>query len=394
MASDTYLSISGGTLEGPLLLSEDPTLSNQAATMSWVQNAIAESEAGGEVDLSGFVKKIGDSMTGQLKLVGDPISALDAASKGFVDASLGGKANTEHSHDGSDITSLLSQDVLPKASTVQQGIVQLSNAVTGSSQSLAASQLALVTALNNATSLANSKISKSGDTISGTIRLASRADSSGFGGDAALNTSMNTGSTGNLGVSFGAVYGQVYCGALPYQFADFIRTAFPETIATLTNTIPHSYIAINCFPSSVDLLKFETSFRSLAYQSASLFILTPLGGILWLKANGRSDGSTYIAETDWIYAGHFSANNIVPDSRIKVGTVFFCPRGLINKAYLGALEVNGAAVSRTTYKYLFQVIGTIHGNGDGGTTFNLPTLAQLGLTAGSSTYGAWCIKYI
>lgn len=38
----------------------------------------------------------------------------------------------------------------------------------------------------------------------------------------------------------------------------------------------------------------------------------------------------------------------------------------------GWLIANGAAVSRTTYATLFAAIGTIHGPGDGATTFNLP----------------------
>ena len=40
----------------------------------------------------------------------------------------------------------------------------------------------------------------------------------------------------------------------------------------------------------------------------------------------------------------------------------------------GYLICNGAAVSRTTYKRLFEVIGTTYGTGDGSTTFNLPNL--------------------
>lgn len=38
----------------------------------------------------------------------------------------------------------------------------------------------------------------------------------------------------------------------------------------------------------------------------------------------------------------------------------------------GWLECNGQAVSRTTYADLFGVIGSIYGNGDGSTTFNVP----------------------
>ena len=40
----------------------------------------------------------------------------------------------------------------------------------------------------------------------------------------------------------------------------------------------------------------------------------------------------------------------------------------------GYLECNGAAVSRTTFAALFAVIGTVHGVGNGSTTFNLPDL--------------------
>ena len=40
----------------------------------------------------------------------------------------------------------------------------------------------------------------------------------------------------------------------------------------------------------------------------------------------------------------------------------------------GFLKANGAAISRTTYAKLFEVIGTTYGVGDGSTTFNLPDL--------------------
>jgi microcystin-dependent protein len=40
----------------------------------------------------------------------------------------------------------------------------------------------------------------------------------------------------------------------------------------------------------------------------------------------------------------------------------------------GYLECNGAAISRTTYANLFNVIGTTFGVGDGSSTFNLPDL--------------------
>ena len=40
----------------------------------------------------------------------------------------------------------------------------------------------------------------------------------------------------------------------------------------------------------------------------------------------------------------------------------------------GYLLCDGSEVSRTDYSYLFNVIGTTYGEGDGSTTFNLPNL--------------------
>jgi microcystin-dependent protein len=46
----------------------------------------------------------------------------------------------------------------------------------------------------------------------------------------------------------------------------------------------------------------------------------------------------------------------------------------MNSAPNGWLAADGAAVSRTTFAALFATIGTVHGAGDGSTTFNLPDL--------------------
>lgn len=50
----------------------------------------------------------------------------------------------------------------------------------------------------------------------------------------------------------------------------------------------------------------------------------------------------------------------------------------------GFLICNGGAISRTTYKDLFSVIGTTYGAGDGSTTFNLPNLSTLYLLNGKN----------
>ena len=52
----------------------------------------------------------------------------------------------------------------------------------------------------------------------------------------------------------------------------------------------------------------------------------------------------------------------------------------------GYLACNGQAVSRTTYKDLFAIIGTTYGAGDGSTTFNLPNMNGRAVIGNSSSY--------
>jgi microcystin-dependent protein len=66
----------------------------------------------------------------------------------------------------------------------------------------------------------------------------------------------------------------------------------------------------------------------------------------------------------------------------------------MNTAPSGWLAANGSAVNRTTYAALFAAVGTVHGVGDGSTTFNLPDLRGIFVrgteqqTISGTTYGA------
>lgn len=70
-----------------------------------------------------------------------------------------------------------------------------------------------------------------------------------------------------------------------------------------------------------------------------------------------------------------------------IGTIL--PFAGINAIPNGYLVCDGAAISRTTYALLFDVIGTTYGDGDGSSTFNLPNLkgryieGQLGSAVGT-----------
>lgn len=52
----------------------------------------------------------------------------------------------------------------------------------------------------------------------------------------------------------------------------------------------------------------------------------------------------------------------------------------------GFINCNGAAINRLAYKALFSIIGEDYGNGDGVTTFNVPTALQAAkIFAGNAT---------
>ena len=92
-----------------------------------------------QLDMSGFVQKAGDTMTGPLVLPGDPTASLQAAPKQYVDNALNditpsgiGAAPASHTHAATDITS----GVLPLArggtggASAAAGLYQLVNNTT------------------------------------------------------------------------------------------------------------------------------------------------------------------------------------------------------------------------------------------------------------------------
>lgn len=80
-------------------------------------------------------------------------------------------------------------------------------------------------------------------------------------------------------------------------------------------------------------------------------------------------------------------------TNLGIDTTYFNPTGTIiafagNTLPKGYLLCDGSKVSRTTYKKLFNVIGTTYGAGDGSTTFTLPNLIDRFLE-GSSAAGKY-----
>lgn len=65
------------------------------------------------------------------------------------------------------------------------------------------------------------------------------------------------------------------------------------------------------------------------------------------------------------------SNDLTQQAAIPPGAVMSFA---MSAAPVGWLPCDGAAINRTTYSALFNVVGTIHGIGDGSNTFNVPDL--------------------
>lgn len=74
---------------------------------------------------------------------------------------------------------------------------------------------------------------------------------------------------------------------------------------------------------------------------------------------------------DWTAAIAAAQTAAIAAARVRPGVIEMYGA---NAAPAGYLECDGAAVSRATYADLFAAIGTVHGVGDGATTFNVPDL--------------------
>lgn len=95
-----------------------------------------------------------------------------------------------------------------------------------------------------------------------------------------------------------------------------------------------------------------------------------------------------------------AANRITPPSSahtfeargVKTGVVELFAGTSIPDGYL---LCNGAAVSRTVYADLFEVIGTVYGAGDGSTTFNLPDMRnRYPIGAGDNAPGTYVAEQL
>ena len=115
------------------------------------------------------------------------------------------------------------------------------------------------------------------------------------------------------------------------------------------------------------------------YALGTVVYLPSIGAGLYLECTtaGTTDSGDLVISTpkpnDTVTDGTvvWTIHNIKSDS-FDVGDLKFIAQN--DTIPSGWLLCDGSAVSRTTYAELFAKIGTIHGVGDGTTTFNLPNL--------------------
>lgn len=88
----------------------------------------------------------------------------------------------------------------------------------------------------------------------------------------------------------------------------------------------------------------------------------------------RAEGMNDIFEHDVLVRGTLTANNLLGNGAIPIGTIILYGG---STAPTGFFLCDGTAKNRTTYAALFAVIGTSFGNGDGTATFNIPNFQDV-----------------
>ena len=109
-------------------------------------------------------------------------------------------------------------------------------------------------------------------------------------------------------------------------------------------------------------------------------------GVARIKVEAGNSATPYNMDADISSIANFPlavGQGVASNHAVTLGQIssYLTPAGTIidyggTSAPQGYLACDGSAVSRSTYAYLFSVLGTSWGSGDGSTTFNLPNLSR------------------
>lgn len=178
-----------------------------------------------------------------------------------------------------------------------------------------------------------------------------------------------------------------YMPLVTYDLSGYVTLTGDQTITGLkvfSVSLPQSDVV----PVNNDDLTNKTYVDTVAPKVLVSSLDSTLG-YLWDKLEGGDGialskmGADGADQTVRISVASLAGGNFYSD--LPVGTII---KYAGSSAPAGYLECDGAAVSRTTYDELFNVIGEDYGIGNGTTTFNVPTCS--GDACGGEM---WCIKY-
>jgi hypothetical protein len=161
------VTFSGGsttlTMGAPIILSGNPTSSTHAANKAYVDagdNTNATAAAAAQTTANAALARSGGTMTGFLTLNADPTANLHATTKQYTDTKL--------SLSGGTMTGVISfAATQPTATTSDPNIVLLTDSISSTSTTTAATPNSVRTSYN----LANSALQRSGGTMTGKITL-------------------------------------------------------------------------------------------------------------------------------------------------------------------------------------------------------------------------------
>lgn len=149
---------------------------------------------------------------------------------------------------------------------------------------------------------------------------------------------------------------------LPFAVGTGANVLTPSAYAALTTLVAQGFQS-GIAPSQ----QVNTPLRQATFVSSALAQIIADAGI---NANDDGDLTTF-------------KNNFTQVVAMPRGGVMMWP---VSTPPTGFLSLNGAAISRTTYAFLFGLFGTAFGSGDGSTTFNLPDARNRAPVGAGSLY--------
>ena len=282
------------------------------------------------------------------------------------------------------------------------------NAASGSASKAAASQAAAATSATNAkasenaaaNSETNAKASATAAKNSATSAASSASTASTQAGKAADSATAAAGSAAQAGTFATTATNKATAAdkSATAAAASAITASdkASEAATSATNAAVSATSAAGAAEEAQGLIsKAEYGFlqRNTAYKVGDIAYTTqlPAGYYLECVTAGTTGNAEPTFETGRVtldgtaeWSVQQSASVASVEGIAPIGSVVAYAGTSVPSGYLAC---NGAAISRTTYAKLFDVIGTTYGSGDGSTTFNLPNLENNSFMEFSSSVG-------